>query len=101
MLLELVLTNWEELIGDEKAGGSLRCSNYEIVEFRFLDGRNKTVSRITTLDFRRASFDLFKGLLGGIPWATELEVKGTQKCWLTFRRHFFQAQDQFIPKSKK
>ena len=41
VLLDLVLTNREGLTGDVKVGGSLKCSTYEIVEFRFLRGRNK------------------------------------------------------------
>ena len=38
-----------------------------MVEFKILYGRSKAISRIATLDFRRASFDFFKDLLGGIP----------------------------------
>jgi len=29
------------------------------MKFRILHGRNRVISRIATLDFRRASFDLF------------------------------------------
>ncbi|GAB0206941.1 hypothetical protein GRJ2_003159700 [Grus japonensis] len=68
VLLDLVLTNKEGLVGDVKAGGSLGCSDHEMVEFRILRGRSRAISRITTLDFRRANFGLFKDLLGRIPW---------------------------------
>ena len=50
-----------------KAGIRPGCSNHEIMEFGILNRRNKAVSRIATLDFMRAKFDLFKDLLGGIP----------------------------------
>ena len=66
MLLDLLAqsaryvgTNNEGLVGNMKAGGSLECNNYEVVEFRILHGRNKAISRIITLEFRRAGFGLF------------------------------------------
>jgi len=49
----------------------------------------------------RANTDLFKDVFGGIPKVRELEGKGAQESWLTFKYHFFQAQDYCIPKSKK
>jgi len=44
-----------------------------LVEFRILRGGSRAISRIKTLDLRRANFGLFKELLGGIPWARALE----------------------------
>jgi len=52
------------------AGGSLGCSDHEMVELKILCGRSKVIHRIATLDFRRASFYFFEDLLGGIPWAS-------------------------------
>ncbi|GAB0184184.1 hypothetical protein GRJ2_000884000 [Grus japonensis] len=75
VLLDLVLTNKAGLVEDLKAGGSLGCSDHDMVEFRILRGRSRPVSRITTLDFRRANFGLFKDLLGRIPWVKVLEGK--------------------------
>lgn len=49
----------EGLVGDVNVEDNLGCSNHEIVEFRILHGRNKAVSTITTLDFRRTNVDLF------------------------------------------
>ena len=37
VLLDLVLTNKEGLVGDVKAGSSLGCSDHEIVEFRNME----------------------------------------------------------------
>lgn len=48
-------------------------SNHERVEFGILHGRNEAVSRIAAVDFRRAVFDLFKYLIGGILWVRTLE----------------------------
>lgn len=39
--------------------GTASCSGHAIMEFRILYGRSKVISRIVTLDFRGASFDLF------------------------------------------
>jgi len=62
----------EGLDGVVKVGGSINYSDHEIVEFKILLGRSKAVSRIATLDFRRANFYLFKGLHGNIPWVRVL-----------------------------
>ena len=100
VLLDLVLTNKEGLVGNVKAGGSPGCSDHEMVDSRILHGRNKPIGRTETLDFRRANLDLFKDLLGDILWVSALKGKGAQESWLTFKHHF-QVQDRCIPMSKK
>ena len=67
LLLDLVLTNKEGLPGNMKAGGSLGCSDHNIVEFRTLHGRNKAIRRNYSPGLRRASFDFFEHLLGDTP----------------------------------
>lgn len=62
-LLDLLLTNKEDLLRDVTVNGSSGCSDHKITEFEILRGMRKTSSRIKTLDFRRADFDLFKELL--------------------------------------
>jgi len=84
-----------------QVGGRLGCSDHEMVEFRILSGGSRLISRIKTLDLRRANFGLFKELLGGIPWARALEGRGIQECWSLFKRHFLHAQDRCIPLRKK
>jgi len=84
-----------------KVGGSLGSSDHEMTEFRILRGGSRAVSRIKSLDFRRANFDLFKDLLGGIPWGMALEGRGVQESWLLFKHHFLRTQDWCIPLSKK
>ena len=59
-LLDLVLTNKEGLVEDVKAGDRLSCSDHDIVEFRIPCGGSRAISRIKTLDFRKANFGLFK-----------------------------------------
>ncbi|GAB0209397.1 mitochondrial enolase superfamily member 1 [Grus japonensis] len=72
-----------------------------MAEFKILRGRSRAISRITTLDFRRGNFGLFRDLLGRIPWVRALEGKGAQESWSIFKHHFLQAQDWCILKSKK
>jgi len=72
-----------------------------MVEFRILRVGSRAISRIKTLDLRRADFGLFKELLAEIPWARALEGRGVQDCWSLFKCHFLHAQEQCIPLRKK
>ncbi|GAB0195117.1 mitochondrial enolase superfamily member 1 [Grus japonensis] len=61
-MLDLILTNKEGLVGDMKLKGSLGCSDHEMVEFRILRAARRALSKLTTLDFRRVDFGLFRDL---------------------------------------
>ena len=63
ILLDLVLMNKEGLVQDVKVGDRLGCSDHEMVNFRILGGGSRAISRIKTLDFRRANFGLLRGPL--------------------------------------
>lgn len=67
VLLDLVLTNKECLVGDMKAGDSLGCREHKLVEFRILCESSKAKSRITALVFGIANFVLFKKQLASTP----------------------------------
>ncbi|GAB0207020.1 hypothetical protein GRJ2_003167600 [Grus japonensis] len=90
-MLDLILTNKEGLVGDVKLKGSLGCSDHEMVEFGILRAARRARSKLTTLDFRRADFGLFRDLLGRIPWDKALEGRGAQDSWLIFKGHLLQA----------
>jgi len=60
VLLDFVLTNKDGLVEDVKVGGSLGCSDHELVEFRILHGESRARSRIKTLDCKTANFVLFQ-----------------------------------------
>jgi len=79
-VLDLVLMNKEGLAEDVKVGGSLGSRDHEMVEFRIVGGGSRAISKIKTLDFRRANFGLFKELLGGIPWVRALEGRGSKSA---------------------
>ncbi|GAB0204924.1 hypothetical protein GRJ2_002958000 [Grus japonensis] len=100
-MLDLVLTSKEGLVGDVKLKGSLGCSDHEMVEFKILRAARRAHSKLTTLDFRRADFSLFRDLLSRIPWDKALEGRGAQDSWLIFKGHLLQAQEQCIPTKRK
>ncbi|GAB0186773.1 hypothetical protein GRJ2_001142600 [Grus japonensis] len=80
-MLDLVLTNEEELVGNVKLKGSFGCSDHETVESKILRAARRAHSKLTTLDFRRADFGLFRDLLGRLPWDKALEGRGAQESW--------------------
>lgn len=84
-----------------KVWGSLGSSDHEIVEFTIGQGGSRTASKITTLDFLRDNFSLFRDLLGRIPWETALQGRGVQELGLIFKDCFLQAQEQCIPRISK
>ncbi|GAB0179488.1 hypothetical protein GRJ2_000414100 [Grus japonensis] len=100
-MLDLILTNKEGLVGDVKLKGSLGSSDDETVEFRILRAARRALSKLTTLDFRRADFGLFRDLLGRIPWDKALEGRGAQDSWLIFKGHLLQARERCIPTKRK
>ncbi|GAB0190818.1 nucleoside diphosphate kinase 6 [Grus japonensis] len=63
-MLDLILTNKEGLVGNVKLKGSLGCSEHEMVEFKILRAARRAHSKLSTLDFRRADFGIFRDLLG-------------------------------------
>nr|XP_048704947.1 uncharacterized protein LOC125636205 [Caretta caretta] len=74
-LLDLLLTNQEELVGEAKVDGNLGGSDHEMVEFRILTQGRKESRRRRTLDFRKADFDSLRELMGRIPWENKHEGK--------------------------
>ncbi|GAB0181417.1 hypothetical protein GRJ2_000607000 [Grus japonensis] len=100
-MMDLVLTNKEGLVGNVKLKVSLGCSDHEMVEFKILRAARRAHTKLTTLDFRRADFGLFRDLLGRIPWDKALEGRGAQDSWLVFKGHFLQAQERCIPTKRK
>lgn len=72
-----------------------------MVEFRILRRMRRVKSKLSTLEFRRADFGLFKGLLGSILRDKALEVRRAQESWLIFKVQLFQAQEQSIPVNRE
>ena len=53
------------------------------------------------MDFRRADFELFRRLIGRVPWGTVLESKGVQDGWLIFKKEVLKVQEQAVTVSCK
>lgn len=83
-----------------RSRGSLGCSGHKVVEFRMVCERC-WASRVTTLDFLRDNFGLFKELLGEIPWLRALKGGGVQHSWLIFKLHFLQARCISVSKKSR
>lgn len=89
------------MVEDVKVKSSLFCTKQETVEFKILGGMSNRNSKITTLDFPRADFGLFRDLLGRIPCETALEGKEAQENWLIIKDNFLRAQGWSITACRK
>ncbi|KFP48026.1 hypothetical protein N323_07381, partial [Cathartes aura] len=57
-------------------------------------------SKVRTLNFRKANFQLFKELVNRTPWETALRDKEEQ-TWQIFKDTFHRAQELSVPRCKK
>ena len=69
-----------------EVGGCLGQSDHDMVEFSILGGARRDNSKTATLDFRREEFELFRRLVGGVPWDSVLENKGDKTAGCSSRR---------------
>jgi len=67
-----------ELISDIKIRSSLGCSDHALVEFTVLREKGHMKTKVRILNFRKASFQLFKELVNSTPWETALRDRGTE-----------------------
>ncbi|RMC21758.1 hypothetical protein DUI87_02627 [Hirundo rustica rustica] len=100
-MLDLLFTNRDGLVGDVEVGGRLGHSDHEIIEFSIIGEIRRTINKISTLDFQRADFGLFKRLIQRVPWETVLENKGVQERWVCFKTEILRAQEQTVPVCRK
>ncbi|KAK4811192.1 hypothetical protein QYF61_019823 [Mycteria americana] len=99
-LLDLLLTNTEELIREVKIDGSLGCSDHALVEFTILRDMGQAKSILKTLNLRKVNFQLFKGLVDGTPWEIALRDNEEEQSW-QLKDIFLRAQELSIPMCKK
>lgn len=78
--LDLVLNNKEKLVGSVKLKGSLGSCGHEMVEFKILRAARRAYSKLTTLEFRRANFGLFRHLVGRVPWHIDVREEEPKKA---------------------
>ena len=75
----------------------MHCSDHAIIEFMLQRDKRQAKSKIRTLNFRKADFQLFRELVNKIPWETGLMGKGTEQSWQIFKEAFFRVQELSIP----
>ena len=79
-----------ELIGDNRIGGCLGCSDRTVVKFTLL---RYVVQAKRKLNFRKAKFQLFMELVNKIPWKLVLNNMGVEQRWQVLKETFFRTQD--------
>jgi len=80
-ILDLLVTNASELISDAKTGGSLGCSDHALVEFTVLRDMGQAKSKVWTLSFRKAKFQLVKELGNMTPWEDAIRDNRAEQSW--------------------
>uniref|UniRef100_K7EZ11 Endonuclease/exonuclease/phosphatase domain-containing protein n=1 Tax=Pelodiscus sinensis TaxID=13735 RepID=K7EZ11_PELSI len=100
-VLDLVLTNREELVENLKVEDSIGDSDHEIIEFMILRKGRRETSTIEVMDFRKADFDKLRELVGKVPWEARLKGKTTEESWKYFKGTLLRAQKQTIPLCRK
>ncbi|KFR07546.1 hypothetical protein Y956_13252, partial [Nipponia nippon] len=64
-------------------------------------GMGLAKSKVRTLNFRKANFQLFKELVNKTPWETALRDKGAEHSYQIFKEAFHRGQELSILRCKK
>lgn len=84
-----MFTSTDELIGEVTA--------WAAVEFVILRAMGQVKSKVKTLSFRRAIFQLFKELVDGTPWETAVRgVKEQNTAGRALKDVFLRAQELYF-----
>lgn len=67
-MLDLILTNKKELLGNVRLKGILGFGDHEVVGFAVLRAMSRAQSKLISLQFRITDFGLFRDLLSTEPW---------------------------------
>ena len=100
-ILDLLLISVNEMIGDIRIGGCLGCSEHATVEFMLWRNMTQAKSKIRTLNFRKADFQLFRKLINRTSWKNVLMGKGAEQSWHIFKEAFLSLQELSIPSCNK
>ena len=95
-----MITYASDFVGDIKTEGSLGCSNHALVEFTVLRDMRKLKTIVRTLNFRKASFQIFKELVSRPLSETVLRDREAEQSWQIFKDAFHKAQELSIPQCK-
>lgn len=81
-MLDLVLTNGDELIKEAEIAGRLGCSNLALIEFVI------PKRKVKILNIERVSFQLFRGQVNKISWVPVPKDRGADRADVSLRPLF-------------
>jgi len=100
-VLELILTNREDLVEKLKVEGNFGESDYKTIEFTNLKkGRNES-SRIRTMEFKKADFIKLREREGRVSWEDILRKKGLQESSQLLKGTVLKIQWQTVVVQRK
>ena len=70
------------------------------MQFRILRSVRRE-HQLTTLDFGRADFGLFRYLLGRVPWDRVMEGRWVQESWVIFKDHPLLSAGEMHPNKEE
>ncbi|TRZ09549.1 hypothetical protein HGM15179_017560 [Zosterops borbonicus] len=97
--LDLLVASIRELISAVKFGGSLGYDKYAVVDFAALRDMGQSKSTVRTLNFGKASFQLFKELVGHL--LNFHQGQGSRTKLTDSKDVFHKVQKLPIPRCKK
>lgn len=80
-LLDLIFVNRESLMDEMVISAHHGNGDHEVVKFKILGDRRKTVTKTSTLNIRRTDFRLLRELVVNIPWETAFEGTGLSTAY--------------------
>ena len=98
-LLDLVLTNKEELVIDIETQAGLGKSDHCTLLVTLACGTNVEETR-TRYNFSKADFEGLSKYLSNINWEKELQNHDTDSMWNVLKSKIHEATEIFVPKTK-
>ena len=98
-ILDLLITNREDLIQGSKVVDGIPGSDHESVQFG-VNLTRKPLSRHKRrmYNFRKADFEAYRELLSKVPWNCCFLTDSIEDCWRCFKDVILSVADQCIPK---
>ena len=96
-VLDLVFSDYEELVRDVKVVEGIGNSDHNMVIFNFPSGHRSRANPSRVPDFNKANFDNIRHEIANLDWNTELSDLNVDDAWNVFKARLNQIQSKFIP----
>ena len=96
-ILDLILTNKENLVNEVREMGNLGWSDHVLLKFEILRKGEVKHSQTRILDIKRADVSKLRELLGAIPWSDVLKDMRANDGWEVLKNEILKAQNQTVP----